>query len=88
MTHTSDPRPGDSVHAFSEDTIKVHVIHEGKATMGRPPGSKNRSPRELQAEAKHRMKEAKLKLRLEAKQRQIDSMKAKKAAAKAAKKAK
>ena len=33
--------------------------------MGRPPGAKNRTPREIEAEAKARLREAKLKRKIE-----------------------
>lgn len=33
--------------------------------MGRPPGAKNRTPREIEADAKAKLREAKLKRKIE-----------------------
>ena len=47
--------------------------------MGRTPGAKNKTPRELRTEGAHRIKEAKLKERIAAKNLRIEELRKKKA---------
>lgn len=54
-------------------------------TVPRTPGAKNRTPREIEKDAKHQAKEAKLKRRLEQKNAVILQLKAQKRAPRGAK---
>jgi hypothetical protein len=67
---------------FGSSIVEIITFRRIGDVLGRTPGAKNKTPREIRNEAAAKMKEAKLKQRIADKNKKIADLQKKKAAAK------